>query len=250
MAATPRLLVCCDFDGTLSHLAHHPSAARPVPGAVAVLDALGALPDTWVAVVSGRGLSALASVASMPPHVQLVGSHGTEFEPGVIGGLGPDERHVLSELISLCRDITADTPGTLIESKPASVAVHVRNVPHDRAAGILTRVREGPGSLPGVSIIEGKAVVELSVIRGGKGGAVDGLRTRWAATATFFVGDDVTDEAAFTTLSGSDLGVKVGSGDSAAACRIQHPGDVVTLLEDLLALRRAATSTARTARNG
>jgi trehalose-phosphatase len=242
LAATPRLLVCCDFDGTLSHLVDHPGAARPVPGAVAVLDALGELPDTWVAVISGRELSVLAAVSAMPAHVQLVGSHGTEFEPAVIAALGPDQRRLLGEVIALCRDIAADTPGTLIESKPASVAVHVRNVPRDRAPGLLARIRVGPGSLPGVSIIEGKEVIEIGVVLGGKGTAVDELRSRHAATATVFIGDDVTDEDAFAVLSAGDVGVKVGSGDTAARWRVGDPDDVVRLLHELLLLRRTTPS--------
>ena len=112
MAATPRLLVCCDFDGTLSHLVDHPLDARPVPGAVEVLDALGSLPSTWSAVISGRALSVLETVASMPGHVQLVGSHGTEFESGVIAALGPGERRLLADVVDQCERIAAGSPGT------------------------------------------------------------------------------------------------------------------------------------------
>lgn len=242
LAATPRLLVCCDFDGTLSHLVDHPEAARPVPGAVAVLDALSALPDTWAAVISGRELSVLAPLAAMPAHVQLVGSHGTEFEPGVIATLGPQERRLLSEVVAQCEAIAAGTPGTLVESKPASVAVHVRNVPRGQVEGILSRIRGGPGSVPGVHVIEGKEVVELGVVRGGKDGAVDALRSRWAATAAMFVGDDVTDEAALAALSEGDVGVKVGAGETQARWRVGDPDDVVMLLSELLELRRAATA--------
>lgn len=241
MAVTPRLLVCCDFDGTLSHLVEHPPDALPVPGAIAVLDALGRLPDTWVAVVSGRELSVLAQLAVPPPHVRLVGSHGAEFEPGVIDALGLDEQRLLTEVISRCADITADHPEALVETKPASVAVHVRNVPRDRVPGLLARIRSGPGSLSGVSLIEGKEVVELSVVRVGKGWAVDVLRLRYAPTATMFIGDDVTDEAAFAALSDGDLGVKVGPGDTRAGWRVGDPDEVVALLEDLLTRRLKAT---------
>lgn len=242
LAATPRLLVCCDFDGTLSHLVDHPNAARPVPGAVAVLDALGSLPDTRAAVVSGRGLSVLAPLADMPPHVQLVGSHGTEFEPGVIAALGPQERRLLRELVAQCEAIAAGTPGILVESKPAGVAVHVRNVPRDQVEDVLSRIRGGPGSAPGVHVMAGKEVVELGVVRGGKGGAVDELRSRWSATGVMFVGDDVTDEAAFAVLSPGDLGVKVGAGQTHAGWRVGDPDEVVRLLLELLALRRSAVA--------
>jgi len=245
LAATPRLLVCCDFDGTLSHLAEHPAAARPVPGAVDVLDALGSLPLTWAAVVSGRALAVLTPLASMPPHVQLVGSHGTEFEAGVIASLGAPERRLLADVVGECERIVAGTPGTLIETKPASVAVHVRNAPRETAAGILDGVRTGPGSWPGVHVTEGKEVVELGVVRAGKGAAIDELRSRWAITATLFVGDDVTDEAAFAVMSGEDVGVKVGAGDTRAARRVRDPDEVVGMLDRLLGMRRAAVGVGR-----
>jgi len=238
LATTARLLVCCDFDGTLSHLAEHPSAARPVPGAVDVLDALGSLPSTWAAVVSGRALSVLAPLASMPPHVTLVGSHGTEYEPGVIAALGPGERQLLDEIVAESEKIVAGTPGTLIETKPASVAVHVRNAPRDLAAGILEGIRTGPGRRRGVHVTEGKEVIELGVVHAGKGGAVEELRSRSDATATLFVGDDVTDESAFAVMSGEDVGVKVGIGPTLARWRVSDPVAVVELLAQVLEERR------------
>jgi trehalose 6-phosphate phosphatase len=193
-------------------------------------------------VVSGRALAVLAPLASMPPHVQLVGSHGTEYEPGVIAALGPGERRLLAEIVAECESIVEGAPGTLIETKPASVAVHVRNAPRELAAGVLERIRSGPGGRAGVHVTEGKEVVELGVVRAGKGAAVDELRSRWDVTATLFVGDDVTDEAAFAVMSGEDVGVKVGSGATQATWRVGDPDDVVALLEHLLALRRTATA--------
>jgi trehalose-phosphatase len=179
----------------------------------------------------------------MPPHVTLVGSHGTEYEPGVIAALGPGERQLLDEIVAESEKIVAGTPGTLIETKPASVAVHVRNAPRDLAAGILEGIRTGPGRRRGVHVTEGKEVIELGVVPAGKGAAVNALRSRWDVTATLFVGDDVTDEAGFAVMSGEDVGVKVGPGPTLAQWRVRDPNAVVALLRGLLALRRATTVT-------
>ncbi|HET6736048.1 trehalose-phosphatase, partial [Mycobacterium sp.] len=70
-----------------------------------------------------------------------------------------------------------------------------------------------------------------------KGQAVDILRDQHAASAVVFLGDDVTDEKAFRRLRESDVGVKVGPGDTLARYRIDSPEDVAAALEFLLETR-------------
>jgi len=240
LAATPRLLVCCDFDGTISTLAEDPSAARPVDGAVAALDALANLPNTWAAVVSGRALIDLTQLAGMPSSVHLVGSHGTEFEVGSILAVSPTETELLENVMAQCRALAVGVEGAVIEVKPASVAVHVRRSSRANADRLLSAVRAGPGSLTGVHVLEGKEVVELAVFPGAKGDGVAVLANRWDITATLFVGDDVTDESAFASLGTGDVSVKVGEGESAAKWRLPDPGSVVNLLTRLAAARALA----------
>jgi trehalose-phosphatase len=237
LASTPRLLVCCDFDGTISTLADEPAAARPVDGAVAVLDYLASLPETWTTIVSGRSLIDLTQLADVSDRVRLVGSHGAEFEVGAILAFGPTEASLLEVVIEQCHDIVAGSAGVLVETKPASVAVHVRRAAPPVAARVLDDVRTGPGSLEGVHTIEGKDVVELAVMSSGKGDAIDVLRSRWSVTATLFVGDDVTDESAFAALGPGDVGIKVGEGPTGAAWRLPDPASVVALLRRLVELR-------------
>ena len=149
LAATPRLLVCCDFDGTISTLADEPSAARPVDGAMAALDALAGLPDTWCAIVSGRSLIDLTQLADVSDRVRLVGSHGTEFEVGSILAFGPTEATLLEVVVGQCTEIVADAPGVLVEAKPASVAVHVRRASPHLATALLAAIRPDRGASPG-----------------------------------------------------------------------------------------------------
>ena len=238
VASCPRLLVCCDFDGTISTLADEPSAARPVDGAVAVLDGLARLPDTWAAIVSGRALIDLTRLSGMPETVHLVGSHGTEFEIGTILAVSQGEGDLFDVVVAQCRDLIAGVPGAALEIKPGSVAVHVRRAHRAAAARILEHVRRGPGRLSGVHVIEGKEVIELAVFAGNKADALDVLRSRWHIDRTLFAGDDATDETAFSALLPGDVGVKVGAGVSAAPWRVDDPAALVGLLERLLALRQ------------
>jgi pentatricopeptide repeat protein len=103
---------------------------------------------------------------------------------------------------------------------------------------VLESIRTGPATWPGVSVTEGKQVIELSVITTNKGQAVDSLRTRMSASAVVFFGDDVTDESAFAQLHGPDLGVKVGAGQTLARHRVAGPIDAVRVLGQLLHHRR------------
>lgn len=239
LTATERLLVCCDFDGTISTIVDEPSSARPVDGAMAALEGLARLPDTWAAIVSGRALIDLSELAGRPEHVHLVGSHGNEFEAGTILAVSPDEGTLLDRIVSQCRAIVEGIGGVVLEIKPASVAVHVRGAHRSDATRVLDEVRHIPDSIPGVHLIEGKEVIELAVFSGTKADAVDALRARWGITGTLFAGDDVTDETVFATVRVGDVGLKVGRGASKADWRVDTPLRVVEVLERCLSLRRA-----------
>ena len=65
IARVPQLLIGCDYDGTLAPLVDDPAAAGPLPEAVAAVRALAALPQTVVAVISGRALRDLATLSRL-----------------------------------------------------------------------------------------------------------------------------------------------------------------------------------------
>jgi len=240
LASTERLLVCCDFDGTLSVIVDDPGAARPVQGAIHALESLAAAPATWVAIVSGRALIDLTRLTPLPTMVQLVGSHGAEFEVGSIVAFGPRQATLLDVVAEACARIVQGVSGVLMERKPASVAVHVRRVDSLSADRVVAEIVAGPGSLPGVHVLPGKGVIELAAMSQGKGDAVDVLRQKWSATAVLFVGDDLTDEDAFAALLPGDVGIKVGPEPSTAGLHVSDPQAVVVLLEALAESRSAA----------
>lgn len=242
LATAERLLVACDFDGTLSPIVPRPGDARPDPEALAALEALAGLDRTEVAIVSGRSRSTLAALLGRPvPGIRLVGSHGAEYDGNA--ALSDDERCRRETLERRLERLAAEHDGALVEVKPTGVAFHYRRVdpPRREAAARAARsVRDDPG-LPDVLVHEGHMVVEFLVRAADKGTALDRLRRDAHAAATLFVGDDRTDEDAFRRLGPADLGVKVGSGETAAGHRIGTQADVAPLLARVYALRRAAT---------
>ena len=52
-----------------------------------------------------------------------------------------------------------------------------------------------------------------------------------------FVGDDVTDEAGFESLSEGDVGIRVGSGPTAAGFAVDGQEQVTPMLRQLFRLR-------------
>ncbi|OYD67939.1 trehalose-phosphatase [Rhodococcus sp. OK302] len=238
VARTPRLLVASDYDGTMAPIVADPEKAYPRAESVRALRALASLASTTAAVISGRALKDLAALSRLPAEVQLVGSHGSEFDIGFVHAIDADAKKLLDEIVIELARIAADTVGASVEKKPASVALHVRNSSADDAEKALIAVRTESALWPGVQVTEGKFVVELAVIPTDKGQALDLIRHQDGATAAVFFGDDVTDEKAFSRLQGPDIGIKVGSGDSVAAYRVDSTEDVAAALAFLLDERR------------
>jgi trehalose 6-phosphate phosphatase len=239
IARTPRLLVACDYDGTLAPITANPDEARPLPESVGALRSLAGLHETTTAVISGRALRDLAILSRLPSEVNLVGSHGSEFDIGFIHALDEKARQLHRKLETALEQLVLDVPGVSLEVKPASIAVHVRRAEHKAGRKVLADVHNGPSTWEGVSTTDGKEVVELAVVQTDKGNALDTLRHQAGATAAIFLGDDVTDEKAFAHLSGPDLGVKVGDGETLAQYRVPDTIDVAMVLAFILEERRA-----------
>jgi trehalose 6-phosphate phosphatase len=235
VAAVPRLLIACDFDGTLAPIVDNPADARPLRSAAEAVIRLSELPSTDVALVSGRALSVLRELSAMPTTVHLVGSHGAEFDSGFAH---PVDEALLSRIIKGLTAIAANRPGVTVETKPASVAMHVRNAGAADGEAALREARAAADTWD-AQLTEGKAVLEFAVISTDKGEAVDILREQHDASAVVFLGDDVTDEKAFRRLRGADVGIKVGDGETLAGYRIESPEDVALALEYLLGARGA-----------
>ena len=239
IARVSYLLVCIDFDGTLAPIVEDPALASALPASVSALLTLAGLPRTTAAVVSGRALRDLAELSGLPPQVQLVGSHGSEFEAGFVAALDDAASQRRSDLLVAVRTVVEGIPGVLLEEKPTGVAVHVRRATRPDAATVLAALRRGTVRSDGIFATEGHEMLELSVVQSDKGHAIDLLRERSGASAAIFVGDDVTDERAFVRLTGPDVGVKVGAGATAAAYRVPGPDQVAQLLA-LLAQERTS----------
>jgi trehalose 6-phosphate phosphatase len=230
VARSEVLLVACDFDGTLSPIISDPSAAAPDPRVMEPLRGLAALPATPVLVISGRAREDVEKrLGSRPPGIAVIGSHGAESGAGRRTKIHPDIAVFTERLGS----VVDRFPGSELEVKPFSVAFHLRNVVEGEQARVREEAMDRVGPLA-AHVKEGKKVLEFMAVAADKGRALEAYRVTCGASATFFVGDDVTDEAVFRVLASGDVGVKVGPGPTAARYRVAGQADVAGLLTTLL----------------
>jgi len=236
-ARQANLLVACDYDGTLAPIVSNPSEARADRESLVALRALAQIPGTHVAVVSGRSLGDLSAMIGEIEGVHLVGSHGSEFDLGFAEEIGKDAVALRVRVQEELEQIAEKDSGFGIETKPASVAFHYRNADEVNATEAVKLIEDGCALWEGVHVKRGKMVIELGVVNTNKGMAIEILRKRLGATACLFMGDDVTDEDAFNTLTGPDLGIKVGAGATAASFRVGDTHDIAKLLAKLTQIR-------------
>ncbi|MFR9871279.1 trehalose-phosphatase, partial [Corynebacterium striatum] len=221
VAATEHLAVVSDFDGTLAGFAKAIYEVEPEPRSLAALERLAGLPNTTVAALSGRHLEGLKRVFPLREPVLLGGSHGAESS-WQDTALTPQMQEHLDRKEAEIRELMERFPGAEIEIKPFQRVLHLRRLElsdPDLAAEAYAAGRAlDPAGFP---MTAGKSVIEFSATQATKGSWISELRERVGATATVFLGDDVTDEDGFAVLDQPpDLGVKVGEGETLAAHRV------------------------------
>lgn len=241
LARVRRLLVALDFDGTLAPEVDSPDAARAIPEARDAVLRLLALPNTRVALVSGRSLRSLIEVADLPDNTLLVGSHGIEIrldDPAVRVSLDTAELEQVEVLHEVLGEVADSIDQVWLEEKPAGFALHTRlATEHDSRLAHLVALSEAQAEIDNLTVRQGKNVLEFSVRSTTKGEALEHLRRYTAADAVFYAGDDVTDEDAFAALTPDDLGVKSGPGATEAAFRVAGPDEIALVLSTLATFR-------------
>ena len=236
IARSPLLLVASDYDGTLAEIVLDPAVALPNADALKGLLAIGEVPWTSTAIVSGRSAVDLARFLGPFRPDYTVGSHGAEWQDAGVT-LNTDERDRLVQVTCKIAAVVKRWPGLRYELKPAGVALHVRAADPAVATQAIESAMELCGSMPSVHIRHGSQVVEFMVVAANKGDAVRRARHASGATGVIFIGDDLTDEDVFKGLMAEDLGIKVGEGETAARHRVSGVPDVAEILQLVASIR-------------
>jgi trehalose 6-phosphate phosphatase len=205
------LLVCTDFDGTLSTIVMDPWAAAILPLARTALRRLAGQPGVSVVVLSGRTAWDVAARVRVG-NVTYLGNHGMERGYLARGGRpeairvtvvgASDAEATLAARLADDVALRIDEPWLIVERKPPTVAFHYRQAPNVAAAG--AEVRAVVDELDPDGVLErfpGRRILELRPPGAiAKGDAFRSLLHELKPAGVFMLGDDVSDAQAFAVL--------------------------------------------------
>jgi trehalose-phosphatase len=227
-----------DYDGTLTPIASRPELATLDEDQRARVRAVAARHP--VAIVTGRGMADIRKLVGLPV-LHYAANHGFEITgPNVAFEVDPELRRTFELVAGALEQRVSAIPGVALESKGYSVAVHYRLTPDDRVPEIESAVDAVIAANDGVRKGTGKRVFEIRpTLPWHKGSAVEWLFDRFGATVPIYIGDDRTDEDAFTVVRRRN-GLAIFVGDptwpTTATHRLADPDAVGTLLDRLAKL--------------
>ncbi|MGA7761246.1 MAG: trehalose-phosphatase [Candidatus Binataceae bacterium] len=252
LAARSPILLCLDYDGTISELVSQPVMARPAEGVVTALRALAPRRERIaVAIVSGRPVAQLRRMTGLGRQVMYAGVHGAEIA-GRSREAGGDDVHDdvrVAESVALCAPElervrawlahnVPDSAGFEVEDKRLALALHYRNAESAAAAALRARFEEFVRTgAPHLRVAHNKMVVEALPAGASKGAALRALGREAGPTfVPVYFGDDRTDEDAFAELLTRGVGVLVGEArPTLARWRVESPAAVARILTALAA---------------
>ncbi|TVR00534.1 MAG: bifunctional alpha,alpha-trehalose-phosphate synthase (UDP-forming)/trehalose-phosphatase [Desulfovibrionales bacterium] len=234
-SAQSRLLLL-DYDGTLVPFHDAPSMACPSEEIKASLQALTALPNTQVVILSGRDKHNLERCLDSLP-VALVAEHGVWVREA--GGQWQMIRPLLNDWKDQIRPIlerfSSRVPGTFIEDKDFSMAWHYRradrNLGQQRSRELAETLR-GLASNVGIQVQQGPMVVEVRSAGISKAVSALHFSAKQAWDFILAMGDAESDEDMFRTLPDHAVTIRVGHDQSHATYNIRNPRAAGVLLRN------------------
>ena len=226
-AASGKLLVAFDLDGTLAPITAHRSAARLSRRTRALLRRVALRHPT--AVLTGRSRADARGRLLGIPLAAVVGNHGLESSA---------KHRAARAMVRGWLAQLEGVPDLDIERKGESFSLHFRNAPNP---GIGRKAALHAVSLlkPRPRVIDGKKLLNvLPDVGVDKGTALVALMRSLGTPAAVYVGDDLTDEDVFALPDSTGIiTVRVGkSYKTKAKYWIPEQRDIDALLEVLAAL--------------
>jgi trehalose 6-phosphate phosphatase len=247
-------LLLLDYDGTLAPFRVDRFKAQPWAGVRELLNRIQNSAESSIAtrivLISGRPASEIVPLLGLDRPVEVWGLHGAErLHPDGGRELEQAPEPTREKLNELREQLRRDSFGGLFEDKPNATVMHWRGTSVRKAREIERKTRtlfEPLAHLEGLTLLEFESGLELRVGRN-KGGAVEAILAEDGADAArspvAFLGDDITDEAAFVAVNASPrphLGalVKRVHRETAAGVWLQPPADLKKFLKRWIAACR------------
>ena len=205
-SATALLLL--DYDGTLAGFRVDRFQARPWAGVLELLVRIQQQGNTRIAVITGRPAAEISQMLVLNPPVEVWGLHGAErLYPDGHREMEQQSPAVRAALEDIRRQLRQDAFGGLFEDKPNAAVMHWRGKSPELAQEIEQRTRalfEPHVQQGGLRLLQFEAGLELRAGRD-KGGAVRAILQESNPSAPVtYLGDDLTDEAAFDAVNNAD----------------------------------------------
>lgn len=225
-----------DVDGTLVEIAAEPDAVHVDERLVTLLTALRQKLEGAVALVSGRTIATLDDLFS-PLQLPAAGNHGLERRASGSDVKRPGALAEIAEIRTVFAGFVAQHPGTILEDKTLSVAIHFRNRPELETAATDLATKIVSESSENLFLQMGKKLVEIRPGKGDKGTAIADFLSEppFSGRLPVFIGDDVTDEKGFELVNQhGGHSIRVGN-DVTTAARYHVPDvtGVIRWLEDV-----------------
>jgi trehalose-phosphatase len=245
----PRSVLMLDYDGTLSPFVRERMQARMYSGVAERLFRLASASRTRLVLVSGRPARDFALLLPPKLYLEIWGSHGREHI-GADGRydaipLNPTQHQCLAQLEA---ELHRHGLGSVIEKKVGSLAMHTRGLAEADGERVRALARDFHCSLtsreakdPGLELLPFDGGIELRGTGSSKATAVEKiLRDEPADAPAAFLGDDQTDEEAFTALGDRGANtlrvlVRPEPRPSAADLWLTPPGELLAFLDRWLA---------------
>jgi len=238
----PSCALFLDFDGTLVDIASHPQAVVIPPGLPGTLARMQDMLAGAVAVVSGRPIRQIDRLLA-PLVLSVAGVHGGERRRAD-GSLARQAIRPMRQVRQAAQALVRAHPALRLEIKRGALALHYRQAPELQTL-CLASMQAAVEQSPGLTLLCGKMVVEAKPSCTSKSQAIEAFLQEppFVARTAVFVGDDLTDEAAFISVQQhGGIGVKVGEGPTAARYRVANPTAMREAMEQAIArhAKRAA----------
>ena len=227
---TPDLCLFLDVDGTLIEFTDTPSQTMGDARLRELLARASERLGGAVALVSGREIKTLDALFA-PLILPASGLHGGERRgaSGAVHGAAFIDPALDGARVAL-QAVAAALPGTIVEDKGRTVAIHYRMAPQFEA-----NVKEAVHTLaqalrPAFLIQPGNLMFEIKPAGFTKGSAVRAFmgETPFIGRRPVFIGDDLTDQDGFDAVDGIG-GLSIGVGERVAGR--YHLDDVAAVRE-------------------
>lgn len=250
---TENIALFLDFDGTLVDFAPAPDAVLVAPELPDTLQKLHSRLRGAFAIVSGRDFRSLSQVldtsfciCACEHGADVVIPKALQLDAGTsVPNVARTGTTITQEQEKEVRDSVhrfSVLHNLRSETKKTSVTLHYREQPELQQT-VEAFAQDKKSRFAALEILQGKCVVEFRFQQTHKGSAIETLMqaSPFRGRQPVFLGDDVTDEFAFSVVNRlGGISIKVGEGDTQAMHRfsnVQHVHQCLTELAESGELR-------------